>query len=70
MSTKNQREQLMHSVIGQITVIIFMLVVSWIYILPLYQTLSESVLATNLVIEEYTKTSISGIPYVELDKIL
>ncbi len=70
MSTKNQREQLMHSVIGQITVIIFTLVVIWIYVVPPYQTLSESVLATNSVIEKYNESNLNGISYAELEKML
>ncbi|MBC7504047.1 hypothetical protein H7169_03675 [Candidatus Gracilibacteria bacterium] len=70
MSIKNQREQLLHAIIGQFTIIVFVLVVAWIYIVPQYDTLSASILSTNIVIEKYTQTSSNGIAYSELDSVL
>jgi ABC-type glycerol-3-phosphate transport system permease component len=70
MSTKNQREQLMHTAIGQIAMIVAVLVGTWLYTIPLYNTLSASVTSTNEIIEKFTQTSQNGIPYKDLDAIL
>lgn len=70
MATKNQREQLLHAIIWQATIIVFVLVVGWMYIVPRYETLSENVLATNTVIEKYTQTNTQGILYSEIDSVL
>ncbi len=70
MATKNQREQLFHTIIWQITTIVFVLVVWWVYIVPQYEILSASISSTNTVIEKYTQTSSKGIPYSELDTVL
>lgn len=70
MSTKNQREQLTHTAVWQITVIVLVLIVSWIYVIPRYQTLSETIAATNDIIEKFTSTTNDGIPYTELSILL
>lgn len=70
MSTKNQREELVHSLMWQATMIIFILVVSWMYTLPKYTALSESVNKTNALIKEYKDTFKNWIPYTNLDGML
>ena len=70
MSIKNQREQLMHGIIGQLAIIAMIGVISWIYVIPEYQAFSESVVATNKIIEKYNQTAKDGIPYTELSSIL
>ncbi len=70
MSTKNQREQLMHTIIGQIALIVAIVIGIWFYTIPLYTTLSASIASTNARIEAFTQTSQNGIPYKELDALL
>jgi hypothetical protein len=70
MSTKNQREQLIHTAVGQIAIIILVLAGTWIYTLPLYSKLSTSIVSTNEAIELYTETSKNGIPYQKLNTLL
>lgn len=57
MSTRNQREQLIHSATGQISIIIGVLICSWLYTIPLYKSLSEGVVNTNAAIDTYLTTS-------------
>jgi hypothetical protein len=70
MSTKNQREQLMHTAIGQVAIIVVVLAGTWMYTIPLYTSLSASVTLTNEAIEKFTQTSQNGIPYKEIDVLL
>jgi hypothetical protein len=70
MSTKNQREQLIYSAIGNIATIVLVFVLLWIYILPRYEALSLSVDETNENIKKYSATANNGLTYAELDKIL
>lgn len=70
MSSKNQREQLMHTAIGQIAIIALVLIGTWMYTIPLYTTLSASVTSTNAAIEKFKETSQNGIPYKSLDPLL
>lgn len=70
MSTKNQREQLMHTAVGQIAIIVLVLAGTWLYTLPLYSKLSASIVSTNEAIELFTETSKNGIPYKELNTLL
>lgn len=70
MSTKNKREELVHSLLWQSTVIIFVLIGSWMYTIPKYIALSESINKTNDLIWEYQSVNMEGIPYTKLDWLL
>lgn len=70
MSTKNKREELVHWLLGQITVILFVIIGSWIYTIPKYIALSDSIDKTNDLIWEYQSINMEGIPYLKLDGIL
>lgn len=70
MSTRNQREQLIHSATGQISIIIGVLICSWLYTIPLYKSLSEGVVNTNAAINTYLTTSKDWIKNAELVKKL
>ena len=70
MAIKNQREQLMQSMIGQITTITMVGVMVWLYVIPDYDTLSASIENTNSIVEKFKKTTQDGIPYPELSTIL
>ncbi|NRH20512.1 hypothetical protein HOO68_00500 [Candidatus Gracilibacteria bacterium] len=70
MSTKNQREELVHSLMGQATTIIFVIIISWFYILPKYVALTDSIDKTNTLIKEYQDTYKNGILYTKLDGML
>jgi hypothetical protein len=70
MALKNQREQLMHTMIGQITIMAMVAIVIWIYVIPDYISLSASVVETNTIIEKFKQTTDNGIPYPELSTIL
>ncbi len=70
MSTKNQREQLMHTAIGQVAMIVAVLLGTWLYTIPLYSKLSASITSTNEIIEKFSQTSQNGIPYKALDALL
>ncbi|MBX9809354.1 hypothetical protein K2X92_03135 [Candidatus Gracilibacteria bacterium] len=67
MSTKNQREQLMHSATGQVAIIVLVLVLSWIYTIPLHSKLSATIDATNTNILAYKATAKDGIAYSAID---
>lgn len=66
MSTRNQREQLIHSATGQISIIIGVLICSWLYTIPHYKSISEGVTNTNLAIDKFESTSKDWIPYNNL----
>jgi hypothetical protein len=70
MSNKNQREQLMYSAVGNIALIIFTLLCTWIYILPHYTVLSATIDETNTTIAQYVGTANDGLTYPEIDAIL
>lgn len=70
MSIKNQREQLMRTAIGQVTTIIFILIGTWLYSIPLYKTLSASIVSSNAAIKQYSETVNDGITYENLNTLL
>lgn len=70
MSTKNKREELVHSLLWQVTVIIFVIVLSWLYTIPKYIVLATSIDTTNDLISEYKSINSDGIPYTKLDGVL
>ena len=70
MALKNQREQLMHTMMGQITIIAMVGIVIWMYVIPNYTILTKSVVDTNTTIAKFKQTSNDGIPYPELSTIL
>lgn len=70
MALKNQREQLMHTMIGQITIMAMVIIITWIYVIPEYTTLAQSIVDTNAVVEKYNITAKDGIAYPELSSIL
>jgi hypothetical protein len=70
MALKNQREQLMHTMIGQLTIIAMVGIITWIYILPDYTILAKSAIETSLAIETFNSTSKNGIAYPELSAML
>lgn len=70
MSTKNQREQLMHTAIGQFTLIVGVVIGSWLYTMPLYSELSTSVTETNQVIVDYKNLANNGIEYKLIEGLL
>ena len=70
MSVKNQREQLMHTAVGQVTTIIFVALWTWFYSIPLYSSLSASVLSTNVAIENYKNTVNDGISFSNITTLL
>lgn len=67
---KNQREELIHSLIWQSTVIVFILIISWLYTLPKYVTLAESIDKTNALINEFHDIEKEGIPYIKFNDLL
>lgn len=70
MSSKNQREQLMHTAVGQFALIVWVIIGTMLYTMPLYNQLSANVVATNEVIEDYKKLANNGIDYKQLEWLL
>lgn len=70
MAIKNQREQLMHTMVGQITIMAMVIIITWIYVIPEYTTLAQSIVDTNAVVEKYNITAKDGISYPDLSSIL
>ena len=63
MYTRNQREQLIHSAVWQISIIVGVLIASWLYTVPRYTAISAWVTDTNLAIDKFLSTSKDWIPY-------
>lgn len=63
MSTRNQREQLIHSATWQISIIVGVFIATWLYTVPLYTNISEWVTDTNIAIDKYLSTSKDWISY-------
>jgi hypothetical protein len=70
MALKNQREQLMHTVIGQVVIMAMVIIISWMYVIPEYNLLATSITSTNSTITKFNSTTSDGIPYPELSTIL
>ncbi len=70
MSKINHQEELAHALVWQVLVIVTIIIISWIYIVPKYITLSQSVTETNNLITKYQDTEKNGIPYLKLMDLL
>ena len=70
MALKNQREQLMHTVIGQVVIMAMVGIVTWMYVIPEYNVLATSIVDSNTIIAKFNAVSKDGIPYPELSTIL
>ncbi len=70
MSTKNQREQLVHAAIGQCAIIGWVIIASWLYTIPHFNQLSASVLKANETIIGYNEVLTNGIAYKNLEALL
>lgn len=70
MALKNQREQLMHTMMGQITIIAMVAIITWIYVIPEYTILAKSITDTNTAIDKFNITAKDGIAYPELSAML
>ena len=70
MALKNQREQLMHTVIGQVVIMAMVGIFTWMYVIPEYKVLATSIVDSNAIIAKFNAVSKDGIPYPELSTIL
>jgi hypothetical protein len=70
MAIKNQREQLIHTMIGQVVIMAMVTIIIWMYVLPKYNLLATSVTSTNSTITKFNSIINDGIPYPELSTIL
>ena len=70
MSTKNQREQLVHAAIGQCAIIGWVIIASWLYTIPLYSQLSASIIKANETVSSYNDILQNGIAYKNLEAAL
>lgn len=70
MPTKNQREQLIHTATGQITIIISILVASWYYTIPQFMELSKTISGINSTIDGYTDIYKNGLAFDKINDLL
>ncbi len=70
MSTKNQREQLIHTATGQIAIITAILVASWYYTIPQFVGLSNTISGINSTIDGYTVIYKNGLTFERINDLL
>ncbi len=70
MSTKNQREQLIHTATGQIAIIAMILIASWYYTIPQYMTLSKIISEINATISGFSAIEKNWLSFERINELL